>query len=71
MQNVHSAVLQTDVVTIKPVTGRASTCSASPESTKKLIALGFHREKEICQHSHSSDPVTVCTIHCYILPYTI
>jgi len=38
----YIAVLQTDVVIIKPVTRKASTCSASPESTRKLIALSFH-----------------------------
>ena len=37
----------------------------------KLIALGFHAEKEVCQHSHSSDPVLVHTIHCNILSYAI
>jgi len=39
------AVLHTDVVIIKPVTGRASICSASLKTTRRLIALGFHTEK--------------------------
>ena len=76
MQDVHNKLLycNTDLVIIKPVTGRASVCSTSVKTTRSLIALGFHTEKEACQHSHSSDPVpvhTICTIHCNILPYTI
>jgi len=40
------------------------------------FALGFHTEKEVCQHSHSSDPVLVHTIHAIhsnilLLPYPI
>jgi len=67
MQDVHNILLycNTDVVIIKPVTGRASMCSASLKTTRRLIALGFHTEK-VCQHSHSSDPVpvhTICTIY--------
>jgi len=64
----------TDVVIIKPVTGRASMCSASLKTTRRLIALGFHTEKDVCQHLHSSDPVsvhTIRTIHCNIVPYAI
>ena len=53
----------TDVVIMKPVTGRARICSASLKTTRRLTALGFHKEKEVCQHSHSSDPVPVHTIH--------
>ena len=76
MQDVCNMLLycNTDVVTIKPVTGRASVCSASLKTTRRLIASGFHTEKEVCQNSHSSDPVPVHTIraiHCNILPYTI
>jgi len=56
---------------VKPVTGRARICSASLKPTRRLIALGFHAEKEVCQHSHSSDPVPVHTIYCNILPYAI
>ena len=64
----------TDVVITKPVTGRASICSASLRTTRKLIALGFHTEKGVSQHSHSRDPVPVHiihAIHCNILPYAI
>ena len=46
----------TDVVITKPVTGRASVWPASLKTTWKLIALGFHTEKEVSQHSHSRDP---------------
>ena len=49
MQDVHNNILLyciTDVVIIKPVTGRASTCSTSLKTTRMLIALGFHTEKE-------------------------
>jgi len=70
----YTAVLQYSVVIIKPVTGRARICSASLKITRRSIALGFHTEKEVCQHSHSSDPVpvhTIWAIHCNILPYTI
>jgi len=59
------------VVIIQLVTGIASIRSASLKTTRGLIALGFHAEKEVCQHSHSSDPVPVHTIRCNILPYTI
>ena len=61
MQDVHNILLyyNTDVVTIKPVTGRVSVCSTSVETARRLIAWGFHTEKEVCQHSHSSDPVPV------------
>ena len=64
----------TDVVIIKPVTGRARICSESVKTTRRLIALGFHKEKEVCQHSHSGDLVPVYTIHaicCNILLYAI
>jgi len=46
MQDVHNILLycNTGVVVIKPVTGRASTCSASLKTTR-LIALGFHTRK--------------------------
>ena len=52
MQDVRNILLycNTDVVIIKPVTGRASICSASLKTTRRLIALGFHTEKEVCQH---------------------
>jgi len=36
--------------------------------------VNCHTEKEVCQHSHSSDPVlvhTIHTVHCNILPYAI
>ena len=71
MQDVHNILLyyNTDVVTIKPVTGRASVCSTSVETARRLIAWGFHTEKEVCQHSHSSDPVPVHTIHANTLQY--
>jgi len=36
-----------------------------------LIALGFHRVKEVGQHSHSNDPVPIHAIHSNILPYAI
>jgi len=76
MQDVHNILLycNTDVVIIKPVIGRASICSGSLRTTKRLIALGFHIEKEVCQQSYFSDPVsvhTIRTIHCNILPYAI
>jgi len=73
MQDVHNILLycNTDVVIIKPVTGRARICSASLKATRRLIALGFHKEKEVCQHSHSSDPVSVLMICCNILLYAI
>ena len=76
MQDVHNILLycSTDVVIIKPVTGRAGICSASLKPTKRLIAFGFHKEKDVCQHSHSSDPVQVhiiCAICCKILLYAI
>ena len=77
MQDVHNILLycNTDVVIIKPVTGRASICLASLKTTRRLIALGFHKEKEVCQHSHSGDPVPVhmvCAICCnIIILYTI
>ena len=42
-----------DVVIIKPVTGRASVClTGSVKTTRKLIALGFHTEKAVCQHPY-------------------
>jgi len=46
MQDFDTILLycNTDVVIIKPVTGRASTCSASLKTTRRLIALGFHTE---------------------------
>jgi len=53
---------------------RYTVCSASHKTTRKLIALGFHKEKEVCQHSHFSDLVLVHTIHaicCNILLYAI
>ena len=37
---------ESDVVIIKPVKGRARICSASLKNTRRLIALGFHKEKE-------------------------
>jgi len=48
MQDVHNALLycNTDVIIIKPVTGRPSICSASLKTKRSLIALGFHTEKE-------------------------
>ena len=51
MQDVHNILLycNTDVAVIKPVSGRASIYSASLDTTR-LIALGFHTEKEVCQH---------------------
>ena len=73
-QDVHNNIIllycNTDVVIIKPVTEIARICSASLKATRRLIALGFHTEKEVCQHSHSSDPVpvhTIYTIHCSTL----
>jgi len=71
MQAVRDMLLycNADAVIIKPVIGRASTCSASLKTTRSLIALGFHTEKEVFQCSHSSDPVlvhTICAIHCNI-----
>ena len=71
LQDVRNILLycNTDVVIIKPVTGRARMCSASLETTRRLIALSFHKEREVCQHSHSSDPVpvhTICAICCNI-----
>ena len=65
-QDVHNIILlycNTDVIIIKPVTEIARICSASLKATRRLIALGFHTEKEVCQHSHSSDSVPVHTIH--------
>jgi len=62
----------TDVVIIKPVTGKARIYAASLKSTRRLFALGSHTEKEVCQHSHSSDPVPVHTIraiHCNTYTY--
>ena len=61
MQDVHNMLpyCNTDVVILKPVTGRARICSASLKATRRIIALGFHKQKEVCQHSHSSDPVPV------------
>jgi len=59
---------------IKPVTGIERICSASLKTTRTLIVLGFHKEKEVCQHSHSSDLVPAHTIHaicCNILLYAI
>ena len=75
MQDVHNILLycNTDVVIIKPATGRARLRSASLKTTRKIISLGFHKEKG-CQHSHSSDPVPVHIIRaicCNILLYTI
>ena len=77
MQDVHN-ILQlycnANVVVIKPVTERARICSASLKTTRRLIALGFRKENEVCQHSHFSDPVPVHTIRAicrYILPYAI
>ena len=65
MQDVHDILLycNTDVNIIKPVTGRASICSASLKTTTRLIAFGFHTEKKVCQFPHSSDPLPVHTIH--------
>ena len=60
----------TDVVIMKPVTGRARICSASLKTTRTLI----HKEKGVCQHSHFSDSVPVHIIHaicCNILLYAI
>ena len=37
--------MQTDEVINKPVTGRERICSASLKTTRRLIALGFHKEK--------------------------
>jgi len=57
-----------DVVVSKPVTGRASIYVQL--NYKKVNCLRFLYRKEVCQHSHSSDPVpdhTICTIHCNIL----
>ena len=85
MQDVHTilharcphyiAVLQY-VAIIKPVTGRASIYVQRLLKLQEgcIVALGFHTEKEVCQHPHSSDPVPVHTIRairCSILPYTI
>ena len=54
----YIAVLQyTDVVIIKPVTGRASIRSAS-QNYKKVNALGFHTEKEVCQHFQAKDRIS-------------
>ena len=68
MQDVRNILLycNTDVVVIKPVTGRARICSACHKTTRRLIAR-FHTENEVYQHSHSSVPVPVHTkrtIHC-------
>jgi len=54
---------------LKPVTGRASIHSTSVKSTRRLNASGFHTEKEVCQHSHSSDPVLVHTVAQYTAIY--
>ena len=63
MHDVHCC----GVVIIKPVTGRASVCSASLKTTRRLIALGFSQSKKVCQHSHSSDPVPVHTMRTILL----
>jgi len=58
MQDVHNISMlycNTDVVI-------ARICSARVKTARRLIALGFHKEKEVCQHSHSSDPVPIYTI---------
>jgi len=69
MQDVCNILLycNTDVVIIKPVTGRARICSASLKITRRSIALGFSQSKKVCQHSHSSDPVPVHTMHTILL----
>ena len=48
MQDVHNILLycNTDVVITKPVTGRASICSATLQTTKRLIASGFIQKKK-------------------------
>ena len=66
---LHVLYCSTDVVIIKPVTGRASICSASLKTTRRFTALGFHTEKEVCQNSHSSDPVPFHTICKYTAIY--
>ena len=80
MQDVHTILLycNTNVAIIKPVTGRASIYVQRllklQEGCIVALAIGFHTEKEVCQHPHSSDPVPVHTIReirCSILPYTI
>ena len=54
------------------VTGRASIiCSASLKTARRLIALGFHTEKEVCQHLHSNDPVRVHTVRSNVMPFAI
>jgi len=54
---------------IKPVTGIERMCSASLKTTRTLIILGFHKEKEVCQHSHSSDPSSGLHNTCNMLQY--
>ena len=52
MLDAHKILLycNTDVVI-------ARICLASLKTARRLIAFGFHKEKEVCQHLHSSDPV--------------
>jgi len=52
-KSFFASCYNTGVVIIKPVTGRASICLASLKTTRRLIALGFHTEEEVCQYSHS------------------
>ena len=74
--DVHNILLycNTDVVITKPVSGRASICSASLKTTG-LTALGFHAEKESLstftfQWSSFGSPSTHNTLQ-YIALYNI
>jgi len=73
MQDVHNILLycNTDVVIIKPVTGRAVYVRQVLNYNKiNCLTVGIHKEKVVCQHSHSSYPVpvhTICAICCNIL----
>jgi len=60
MQDVHN-IYSTDVVIINQLqAGRARIRSASLKTTKRL---GFHKEKEVCQHSYSSKQVPIHNTH--------
>jgi len=75
MQDVNILLYcNTDVVIIKPVTGRARICSVSLKTTRRLIALGFHKEKValrntlVCQSKYIELYCTSYVIqYCYIL----
>ena len=79
MQDVHNILLccNTDVVIIKPVTGRASICSASLKTTRRLIALSFHKELSTftfqwsSSSSHNTRNILVCQDKCIELYCTM